>query len=301
MQNNKPARISFSELRDIAEALKGGNAPRPFLRGDIGMIFSNSTLEGIYQMNMPYIMEEPRLALFKRGTARVIINMMEREIHAGMLVYLGKGGIMQVQSFSPDFDMCGIMISNERLNMAFQGNIPASLTSNMACFIVEAEDEETAFIERLFITIRQLIARDDYPDGTLNGLLHALLCYYDALRRRQQNASTAVQPHNRQMFECFIQLVSEHNRQHHSLAFYADKMCVTQRYLGIVVKNAGGITAKEWLDRALVTSAKILLRHTDRQVVQIADELNFSNPAFFCKFFRRMTGMSPQTYRKTKA
>jgi AraC-like DNA-binding protein len=74
-------------------------------------------------------------------------------------------------------------------------------------------------------------------------------------------------------------------------------MCLTERYLGTVVRQASGITAKEWIDRALVTRIKIELRHTDKSVAQISDEMKFPNPSFFSKYFRRLTGMTPLEFR----
>ena len=82
------------------------------------------------------------------------------------------------------------------------------------------------------------------------------------------------------------------------LDFYAGKMCITVRYLSTMIRKASGVTAKEWLDRALVTQAKVMLSYSSRNVAQIADELNFPTSSFFCKFFKRMTGLTPQQYRR---
>lgn len=99
------------------------------------------------------------------------------------------------------------------------------------------------------------------------------------------------------IFDCFLQLVNQHCNEHHQLAYYADRLCLTQRYLGTVVRQTSGATAKEWIDRALLTRIQIALRHTDKSAAQIADEFHFANPAFFAKFFRRLTGMTPKSYR----
>ena len=82
------------------------------------------------------------------------------------------------------------------------------------------------------------------------------------------------------------------------LAFYAEKLCITSRYLGTVILNESGVGAKEWIDRAVISTAKVLLRHSDKQTTQIADELNFPNASFFCKYFKRLTRLTPQQYRK---
>ncbi|MBR1474794.1 MAG: AraC family transcriptional regulator, partial [Muribaculaceae bacterium] len=41
----------------------------------------------------------------------------------------------------------------------------------------------------------------------------------------------------------------------------------------------------------------VALRHTDKPVAQIADEMNFANTSFFTKYFKRMTGLTPLQWR----
>lgn len=71
----------------------------------------------------------------------------------------------------------------------------------------------------------------------------------------------------------------------------------TARYLGTIVKDINGETAKTWIDRALVSKAKVMLRHTDKQVSEVADALGFPTSSFFCRFFREHAGYTPQEYR----
>ena len=68
--------------------------------------------------------------------------------------------------------------------------------------------------------------------------------------------------------------------------------------MSTLIKKVSGRAAKEWIDNTLLTLAKIELKHTNKSVAQIADELNFPNPSFFSKFFRRMTGKTPGAYRE---
>ena len=101
----------------------------------------------------------------------------------------------------------------------------------------------------------------------------------------------------REIFDKFIRLVNHSNGENRQLVYFADKMYLSERYLSTVVKQASGVTAKEWIDRATVTEIKVLLKHTDKQISQIADQLNFPNDSFFCKYFKRLTGMTPKEYR----
>ncbi len=294
--------ISFSEMRDIVERAGKDNASLPYMKNDIGMLFGgNPTLANILQVGVPYIIEEPRIGLLRRGTVKAVVNMIERELHENTFVFIGKGSIVQMNGFSPDFEVCGMMVSNERFNLAADRSASDYQAGNSSVMITPVTSDEAAVAYRIFGIIWDLIHQKEVVEGAVNGLIHALLCYYDWKNKRYKPSAGTPSPHTRQMFERFIALVNTHCREHRALGFYADKMCVTQRYLGTVVKNESGITAKEWLDRAVATSAKVLLRHTDRQITEIADTLHFSNAAFFCKFFRRMTGQSPQSYRRHPA
>jgi AraC-like DNA-binding protein len=75
-------------------------------------------------------------------------------------------------------------------------------------------------------------------------------------------------------------------------------MCLTERYLSTIIRQTSSVTAKDWIDRALITRIKIELRHTDKPAAQIADEMHFANPSFFSKYFRRLTGMTPSDYKR---
>ena len=67
--------------------------------------------------------------------------------------------------------------------------------------------------------------------------------------------------------------------------------------MSTLVKQVSGKAAKQWIDDAMITRAKVALRHSDKTVAEIAEEMNFPNPSFFCKYFKRLTGLTTQSYR----
>lgn len=101
----------------------------------------------------------------------------------------------------------------------------------------------------------------------------------------------------KKIFQTFILLVNQSNGIKRKLSYYASCMNLTQRYLGTVVKQVSGITAKEWIDRSTIQRIKVMLRHSDKQIAQISYELGFPNESFFSKYFKRITGTTPKTYR----
>ncbi len=298
-RNKSPERISFSEIKRLLKDIGGKDSLLPFLRKDIGMFYTgHPKLLSILKAGTPYIIEDCRIGLIRQGSAVATMNMIERTMEKGTLAYVGSGSIVQFKSFSEDFDFCGMMLSNDKLNVALMGNVPSAFSSNAPCILIDSTEEETGIADRMLHLIWDLIHADTVPEDTVNGLVSSVIHYYDHLNRRDEETKGSKKPHNKVMFDKFISLVNRHGKTEHSLSFYAGEMCITPRYLGAVVKSTSGITAKEWIDRAVVTSAKVMLRHTNKQVAQVADELHFPNTSFFCKFFKRLTGVTPQTYRE---
>jgi YesN/AraC family two-component response regulator len=48
---------------------------------------------------------------------------------------------------------------------------------------------------------------------------------------------------------------------------------------------------------AVIKNAKKLLSSTELSSAEIAEKLNFSTPSFFCRYFKRYTGTTPQEWR----
>ena len=85
-------------------------------------------------------------------------------------------------------------------------------------------------------------------------------------------------------------------KEYHS--FYAGKLCVTPKYLSLLVKNVSNRTAGEWIDNYVVLEAKALLSSSTLSIQEISDRLNFANQSFFGKYFKQHAGISPTEYRK---
>ena len=126
-----------------------------------------------------------------------------------------------------------------------------------------------------------------------------MIHHYDSVYSRYNEQQAFARSREHTIFDRFIQLVNQHCREQHQISYYAQRMCLTERYLSTVVRQASGTTAKDWIDRALVIRIKIELKHTDKTVACIADDMKFPNPSFFCKYFKRLTGVTPQKYRDT--
>jgi len=114
----------------------------------------------------------------------------------------------------------------------------------------------------------------------------------DITEKQRSNRKEAI-------YQSFLQNIEKHYRNERSVKFYANKLCLTPKYLSSVIHQMSGKHASEWLDDFIIREIKAMLKTTTMPVQQIAYELNFSTPAHFGKFFKRITGVSPQRYRHT--
>ncbi|TRX32569.1 AraC family transcriptional regulator [Flavobacterium sp. ZT3R18] len=95
----------------------------------------------------------------------------------------------------------------------------------------------------------------------------------------------------------FFKILEANCRKQHSVKFYADTLLVTTGHLTKTVKEVAEKTAKQFIEEAIVLEAKVLLKNNHLTILDITEELQFSNSSFFSNFFKRHTSLSPSEYR----
>lgn len=96
----------------------------------------------------------------------------------------------------------------------------------------------------------------------------------------------------------FIELACKHYATEHQIEFYANALCVSPKHLTRVIKEMTGKTPKAFISDEIVIHAMTMLEDESIPVGQIAEELNFSDQAAFCKFFKGQKNISPMEYRR---
>jgi AraC family transcriptional regulator, transcriptional activator of pobA len=92
-------------------------------------------------------------------------------------------------------------------------------------------------------------------------------------------------------------LVDEFFRKERQLGFYAEQLGMTIDRLNDHVKRATGVTAGHLVRQRVLSEAKRQLVFTAQPIQDIADELAFSDPSHFARFFRKHTGTTPHEFR----
>ena len=248
-------------------------------------------------VDQPTLLPEMRILIIKNGWTTPVINMMERRFEAGDLIFLGSNGILQYKDAAPDVQGIGLSISDELFSLAIGNRIPRAFDGHLRDFQIHLEPADLEYLDQLHLMLYRHLKQQDGSSQVTLHLVSALLWYVDHLWSRQEQTERKNQSREQRLFTDFIQLVSEFAPEHHTIEFYASRLCITPRYLSTVVKQASGRSAKQWIDEALVTRIKIDLLHTEKPITSISDDMNFPNQSFFTKFFKRMTGMTPSQFR----
>lgn len=275
----QPHRLTFADMRRIADNAQNGQL---YLTHDFGIgLEINSVFPQLMKLQEPLLVEDSRIGVILSGEADVTLNLVDYHITPHTAMYIGRGSVAQFNRVSPDVKIMGMMFTDDRLNEAMHGQMPTAFNGERLHFYKPITAVEQSIISNILHTAWTITQQPEHNDETINGLIHTLLYYYDSLMSAAVDNPKTARSRERELFERFLNLINRHGKQEHSLSFYADKLCLTERYLGTAVSNASGNTAKAWIDRATITAAKVLLRHTDKSISPISDELNFPNPSFF--------------------
>ncbi len=282
---------------------KDGSLPAlSFFKGGLGVVINMSQIlrPFIRDTPIPYLVNDYRIGYIKQGFLHGIINLQEYTITAGHAVFITPGTIVEPLNVSDDFLIVGMGVQSDLFHIAHSGKLPRLFNGKQKHGILAVNSQEEMLLDHLFRMLCEAVTAQDTITETTHHLMAAITSYYDTLFERPSTSAPANRTAANDLFDRFIQLVNGHCREQRRLAFYADKLCLTERYLGTVVRQTSGITAKEWIDRAVITTAKVMLRHGNRTTAEISDLLHFPTPSFFCKYFKRLTGCTPQEYRQKR-
>ena len=295
----QPQLLTLQNMFDTLS--KDNNLPTlSVFKGGLGVVVNMSQFlqPFIRDTPSPYLLEDYRIGYIKQGYMHGIINLQEYTITAGHAVFVTPSTIVEPLDVSDDFLIIGMGVQNDLFHVAHSGKLPHLFCGKQKHGILAVSEQEATLIDHLFRMLCEIASTQDHITETTYHMMASITSYYDTIFEGQTAVQSANHTAANDIFERFIQLVNRYCREQRGLSFYADKLCITERYLGTVIRQTSGITAKEWIDKAVITAAKVMLRHGNEQVAEISYRLHFATPSFFCKYFKRLVGCTPQEYRQ---
>lgn len=268
-----------------------------FISPHFGFVHSFAKLESsLVTLDQPYRIKEGRVAIIKQGYARVLINLIEQTFQPDKMLLIVPNSILQLIEVSPDFDMQMVAMDSEFLPIIGKDDFFTHLSQLQKNIILSLTPQENQQFKSYFDLMWNILQESFFRREVIQHLLVSLLYNIEYLANNNQKTQN-YQTRQEEIFQRFISLVNTYSKKERNVVFYADKLCLTPRYLNTVVRQASQQTVMDWINQSIILEAKVLLKHSNLLVYQISDELNFPNPSFFCKFFKRITGITPREYQ----
>ncbi len=248
-------------------------------------------------------------AYCRKGHFKCTINLTEYHIHDGMLAFNIPNNIIQLEPVDRTdglVELTILAVSPHYMTTLSSdlGNIFFDAMNMLKSPIVDMASNEVDIALQYFYLLDNVINTDsEYRYDSIRFLLTSIFYLIGGMLKKRLAAEAEKEERpasNRQkrVFETFVELVEKHHNKERTMGFYADKLCITPKYLSQIVKNVSGYSAPDIINRYVILEAKHLLRHTDLSVKEIADQLNFPNQSFFHKYFKAHTGCTPISYRQ---
>ena len=162
----------------------------------------------------------------------------------------------------------------------------------------QTENDTRRLINYLGMVKDKVTSDDIYRRELIIHLLRYLyLELFNAYEKEAALVNTRKDTRKEELANKFFGLIMKHFKENKDVAFYADKLCITSKYLTMVIKEVSGKSAKDWIVEYIVLEIKALLKNTNMNIQEIAVKTNFANQSSLGRFFRKHTGMSLSQYR----
>ena len=255
-----------------------------------------------YFTDYPTRCECGAIILCRSGSAEATVNLRRGRLEPNAILLMLPGSILMLTDISPDFRVTYCVYSRDIFAEASFRMEPAFfrfLSENPICYPRGDEGGAKIWFDIAAYTYRD---RENIFRNTIikNRVQNILLEIYDKLQRFAERDRPAPGTTSRQteLFHRFLALVHDHCSEQRDVAYYADKLCISTRYLSTIVQNVSHSSAKELIDKSVILEIKMMLQSTDLSVQEIAYRLHFPDQSYLGRYFKKHTGVSPTGYRR---
>lgn len=237
-----------------------------------------------------------------KGTIEMLINLHEVRVEAGSMLFMSPGSIFEGISVSNDLRFFGMFIDADYME-EMRKNVGVRIDLTHRYYNYSVHEIPSHVSENHLIMYKLLRQELGYPEYHYKKEVIQRYCEIWVLKNislsdNLENKPDLSRPLNRkeQIFHDFLTLLEQHFTQERSIRFYADRMCLTAKYLSTTIKEVSGKHGMQWIDEYVSLEAKALLKSGKWSVKQVSDQLNFPSQSMFGRFFKKMTGYSPKQY-----
>ena len=237
-------------------------------------------------------------------TGRIVVEMggnQQVKVAPGQLLLIPTAKIVEPLLISTDAEVTALLISDRVLKSVLgnQINIWNKAMYMREIYVVGGNDwiggmqqyTRSVFkIEKMPLLSREIM---------VSFLRTMLLMVCEELLRHDdmtlENDSSTI--HDKEIFNQFLQLLSNQEQKRQRVAFYADLLHISPKYLSSVSKKVSGKNPMRWITESTMQDCYSLLKETDMSIKEISNKLGFPNSSFFSQYFREQASVTPLEYR----
>ncbi len=267
----------------------------------------------------PQVLTYGAILICRKGKARLNVNYKDRELYEGAVITLFPNDVVELKvdgdCKSPQTEN-GDFKSPQTAN-SFQAEILKYNPSLLREASLQLE-------QTVYSSLRKDRCRQDTPVVTniINGMFSLLKVYFDQsectcisqlvlcqlkaffigfheyLQRNPQYRPDEVKSYRvRELFNRFMMLLERDYKISRDVNYYAAQMNISSKYLTNIVSQVTGHTPKTIIDQYVILQLKMHLKRTTQSIKEMAWEFHFADVSFFCRYFKKHTGLTPQQIR----
>lgn len=239
-----------------------------------------------------------------RGSFQFSLNQKVCSAKAGESLFIPEEGAFQVLQESEDMEVQILIYQIEPIR-DIMGNAVVTMymysritPDEPSCVWTTGEEEE---ITKYMSLLDSAVEVEENPFKLYEQKLLLLALTYricSMYNRKLVNDGEEAGGRKNEVFIRLIQLIEKYYMQERGVEFYADKLCLSPKYLSAVSKSICGYTVQELVFKAIIRKCISLLKNTQKNIQEISNEFGFPNASYFGTFFKKQMGMSPQQYRR---
>lgn len=237
-----------------------------------------------------------------RGQAVVNINGRSFECRANDVLICHPSIILEKSMASWDIDFRCICLSKpyiQQLSLLSNGRTWDIVMFLEKSPVLPLTAEEVKNFCQYYDLIRGKLSGGPkpYQKKVVDALLQAFLYEFGGVLERFVKVEPQAYTAGNNVFRNFLELLSSTYPKPRSVSWYADKLCLSPKYLSTVCKEVSGTTASDLINRYVVKDVDFLLKQRGKSVKEICNELEFPNLSFFGRYVKKHLGASPKQYR----
>ena len=267
----------------------------------------------------PQVLTYGAILICRKGKARLNVNYKDWELYEGAVITLFPNDVVELKvdgdCKSPETEN-GDCKSPQTAN-----NFQAEILKYNPSLLREASLQ---LEQTVYSSLRKDRCRQDTPVVTniINGMFSLLKVYFDQsectcisqlvlcqlkaffigfheyLQRNPQYRPDEVKSYRvRELFNRFMMLLEKDYKISRDVNYYAEKMNISSKYLTNIVNQVTGHTPKTIIDQYVILQLKLHLKRSTQSIKEMAWEFHFADVSFFCRYFKKHTGLTPQQIR----